>query len=283
MALTVLFVSGPRRSGKSCVIQQFCSATGAPSAPHYLRITNVKGDKRQPTDAKPPANDCGVASAQWINYDEDRVFEFLPNALRRIHRQDRHGIVIIEADADPLLRHAYPYDYRLFVMPAPHRPTEIFRTSFQAATAFKSVLDDTAAFASEIYGLVEDDDKFDVGGTEQRSALTANELRGLINSPLGDELATRILLQPSHHGLIESDLVVVNRAIGGQTLVVDDCVRRLEKVLTHVRGAEEARQALFCCDPQNVDDPLRHDLVSRVLAMLSTNGQADLDSDDLAC
>lgn len=275
MALTVLFVSGPRRSGKSAVIQQFCSAAGAPSAPHYIRITNVMGDKRQPTDAKPPTDDCGVASAQWVNYDEDRVFEFLPAALRRIYHQNRSAVVIIEADADPLLRHAYPYDYRLFVMPAPHRPTEIFRTSIEAATAFKAVLEDTAAFASEIYGLVEDEDKFDVGGHEQRSSLTANELRGLINSPLGDELATRILLQPSHHGLIESDLVVVNKAIGGKTHVVDDCVHRLEKVLTHVRGQDEARQTLFCCDPQNESDPLRDKLVSRVLNMLSTNGQSE--------
>ncbi len=277
MALTVLFVSGPRRSGKSAVIQQFCGAAGAPSAPHYIRITNVKGDKRQPLDARAPAKDCGVATAQWVNYDEDHVFEFLPVALRRIYHQDRHAVVIIEADADPLLRHAYPYDCRVFVMPAPHRPSEIFRTSFQAATAFKAVLDDTAAFAGEIYGLVEDDDKFDVGGTEQRSTITANELRGLINSPLGDELATRILLQPCYHGLIESDIVVVNKAIGGTSHVVDDCVRRLEKVLTHVRGQDETRRTLFCCDPQDPRDPLRDKLIRRVLNLLSTNGHTEDD------
>jgi len=33
---------------------------------------------------------------------------------------------------------------------------------------------------------------------------------GLLNSPLGEELATRIQFKPDYHGLVESDLVLIN-------------------------------------------------------------------------
>ena len=73
MALKVVFVSGPRRSGKSTIIEQ-CIAQGVATAPHYLRMTPRNGDKRQPPLAKPPAHDCGVASARWVGYEDDGVY-----------------------------------------------------------------------------------------------------------------------------------------------------------------------------------------------------------------
>lgn len=280
MAPIVLFVSGPRRAGKSTVIQQIIRACEL-SSPHYLRLTSARGDKRQPAAAVTPQDECGVASAQWIEYDEDRVFEILPAVLGKIHVDDREALVIIEADADPTLRSAYPYDYRVFVMPAPRRTTEVFRTRTQATEAFHAALNDTAVFAREIYGLADDGDRFDDGASEKRSALTATQLRGLMNSPLGDELATRILLQPTHHGLLESDIVVVNTAVGGTSEVVDQCVRRLERVLDHVRPPAGQRSPLYSCDPADPHDPLRTKLLERIAELLDpkrapseTNGPA---------
>lgn len=283
MALTVLFVSGPRRCGKSAVIQQIIHDC-CDKAPHYLRVASLSGDKRPPCEAKAPAgNDCGVASAQWINYDEDRVFEFLPAALTKIHAKDRKGCVIIEADADPILRHAYPYDFRIFVMPAPHRPSEVFRTTTQAAEAFKHTLNDTAAFVGEIYGLVESKselDKVDCDASEHRTSLTAAQLRGLMNTPLGDEIATRLLLQPSYHGLIESDVVMVNTAVGGMTPVVDECVRRLERVLDHVRRDVGRKRLMLWFDPADDNDPLRTKFFAKLCAMLRHCDDDDLRDDD---
>lgn len=275
MALTVVFVSGPRRSGKSTVIQQIATDC-LDQSPHYLRLTSANGDKHPPAHAAAPREqDCRVASARWVRYEEDRVFEFLPGVLSRIHRCDRKGFVFIEADSDPLLRHAYPYDFRIFVMPAPRRSSEVFRTGNQAAEAFRAALEDTAAFAGEIYGLVEDRetlDAVDPGASEPRSALTAAQLRGLMNSPLGDELATRILLQPSHHGLLESDVVIVNTAVGGMTQVVDECVGRLERVLHHVHGNGERGHLMFSCDPADPEDPLRGQFFAKVCRMLQGDG-----------
>ncbi|MEE9294672.1 MAG: hypothetical protein V3W34_06910 [Phycisphaerae bacterium] len=270
-------MSGPRRCGKSTFIEQFVTDCFQ-RPPHYLRLAAASGDKRQPVDARPPSHDCGVASAQWISYEPDRVFEFLPDALNKIHRQDRKGFVVIEADADPLLRHAYPYDYRVFVLPAPYRPSEVFRTKNQATEAFRSTLDDTAAFVGEIYGLVEDREKLDAidpDASEKRSSLTAAQLRGLMDSPLGDEIATRILLQPSHHGLLESDVVLVNTAVGGTTQVVDECVRRLERVLTHVRGPEGRKSRMFACDPADPQDPLRTKCFSHLYTLLDCDSHGN--------
>jgi len=188
--------------------------------------------------------------------------------LGKIYGQDRHGLVIIEADADPILRNAYPYDFRLFVMPAPQRMNEVFRSGEEAKKAFHATLNDTATFAREIYGLAEEGDRFDDHASEQRAELTGKQLLGLMNSPLGDELATRILLQPSHHGLLESDILLVNTAVGGTTDVVDRCVRRLENVLTRVRTPTGRTQVLFSCDPADPDDPLRTQLFSRLSDLL---------------
>lgn len=270
MALSVLFVSGPRRAGKSTVVQRFITNCG-PRRPHYLRLTSTAGDKRQPCRPSRPDEDCGVRSARWIEYDDDRAFELIPSVLGEIHAVDRKGLVVIEADADPTLRHAYPYDHRLFVMPAPQRTSEVFRTREQASDAFHAALNDTAAFAREIYGLV-DDERFDDGGSEPRSELDAAQLRALMNSGLGDELATRILLQSTHHGLIEGDVVVVNTAVGGTSDVVTQCVRRLQRVLEHIRTPDGRRPVLYACDPADADDPLSEQLYRRLGRMLDCDG-----------
>lgn len=283
MALKSLFVCGPRRSGKSTVIQQVISHAqrsaeiNAGQRPHYIRLSAGEGDKRQPPEASPPEKDCGVASARWVTYEPDRVFEILPDALSRIHRCDRKGVVIIEANADPLLRHAYPYDFRLFVMPTPRRMFDVFRTHDQAADALMAALNDTAVFAGEIFGLIEENgDKFDIDAHEKRSALTKSQMRGLMSSPLGNELATRILLQQSYHGLLESDIVLVNRAVGGTPPVAERVIRQLDHVLAHFRRhSDRSDTMLMYCDPTDPDDPLRGRLIDRLVgALWNSDGHA---------
>jgi hypothetical protein len=259
MGLIVTFVSGPRHAGKSTVIEALLTDLYK-APPHYLRLAQIDGDKKPPPRAASPPKQCGVGSARWLNYDRDLIFEVLPEALTRIHRQDRYGRVIIEADADPHLRHAYPYDRRIFVMPAPRSLREVFRSVREAATALQEVLDDTASFAREIYGML-DGDSADDEGHEQRPEFTVRQLRGFLNSPLGDELATRIQFQPSYHGLVESDLVLINIGVGGTSSVVDECVRRIERVLARLRGQSARKQVVFCCDPVDPQDPLRKKLI----------------------
>jgi hypothetical protein len=190
-----------------------------------------------------------VASARWLEYDSERIFETLPEALAAIHRKDRFGSVVIEADADPNLRYAYPYDHRIFVMPMPESTSAIFREPGQAALELRRVLDDTAAFASEIFGLFSHNGCGEHDSSESRAALTANQMRGFLYSPLGDELATRIQLQPAYHGLVETDVILVNPSIGSATVETPICLRRIERLLERVRGVTGREGQLFVCDP----------------------------------
>ena len=251
MGLRVTFVSGPRRSGKSCVIQAMLDRVWRVK-PHYLRLTTPTDDK---VHLKPTISDQfkkSVASAQWLPYHPERIFESLPEFLNGIHKADRYGSVVIEADADPDLRCAYPYDHRLFVMPMPNAIQDVFRDPQRAAKELRRVLDDTQAFASEIFGLFVD--REDVEPSEPRPDLSATQMRGFLNSPLGDELATRIQLQQPYHGLVESDVIVVNSQAGEKNGESDECIRRIRQLLDRLRAGRSKPSELFVCDPADAKD-----------------------------
>lgn len=255
MALTVTFVSGPRRSGKSTVIRRMIE-TCYPAAPHYLRLTRAGGDKKKPLCLAAPAEDCGVLSACWLQYEPRKVFEVLPEKLAAIHGKDRCGHVVIEADADPSLRHAYPYSARVFVMPAPSSLGKVFRTTDQAAEALRAALDDTTTFASEMFGLCRESAVPDDDFHEARSDLTPSQMRRFLKSPLGNELATRTQLQPAYHDLVESDVILINTAVGGTTLTVDEAKHRIQAMINCLRVSSDRQGGVFCCDPLDPRDPL---------------------------
>jgi len=246
MGLSVTFISGLRRAGKSAVIRLMVDRLWK-RPPHYLRLVQRGSDKQQPKPMVKAPHECGVSTARWVDYDGERIFEVLPEALSEIHKKDRFGSVVIEADADPTLRHAYPYDHRVFGMPLPQSVHEVFRDSSRAADELQRVLDDTAAFASEFFGLLTHPDDGDP--PEERADLTGTQMRTFLYSPLGDELATRVQLQSSYHGLVESDVIVVNNQAGKSGPQSADCVRRIERLLEHVRGACGRRGELFLCNP----------------------------------
>src|SRR3972149_4747484 len=175
MGLSVTFVSGPRRSGKSALIQAMVHRLWR-TPPHYLRLVKSGSDKVPPKLCSDrPTEKCGVATARWLDYDPEDVFAVLPEILAEIHRRDRYGSVVIEADADPNLRCAYSYDHRVFVMPLPRSIREVFRETNRAAEELRRVLDDTAAFASEIFGLFNRDADDTPEPSEDRADMTATQ------------------------------------------------------------------------------------------------------------
>lgn len=268
MGLAVTFVSGPRRSGKSLVAGLLIDEV-LERNPHYLRLSAVNGGKRPPVGIDPPKQGCAVASAQWLCYEPDRIFATLPEALAAIHKRDRYGRVIIEADADPVLHHAYPYDQQVFVVPAQQSLGHMFRTSHQAARALQDVLDDTAEFAAEVFGLPHSDGYIDDDTRGDRDLLSKSQIRVFLASPLGDQLATQIQLHPEYHGLVESDVVLINAAAGGAPNVGDGCCRRLEGLLTRAAGPTTARGTIFCCDPTDETDPRRREFLDSLKALCS--------------
>lgn len=218
------------------------------SRPHYIRLVKAHGDKQAPKQPCKPAADPRVASARWVEYDADRAFEVLQETLTAVHRRDRYGSVVIEADADPVLRHAYPYDHRVFVMPMPATMSVVFRDPSQAADEMRRVLDDTTMFASEVFGLLAEDRCGDADPSEERTDLSATQMRGFLYSPLGDELATRMVLQPQYNGLIESDVIIANTAAGETTPDTKPCLDRLVRLLERMRGTCNHRSEMFLCD-----------------------------------
>lgn len=252
MGLTVTFVSGPRCSGKSSLIRAMIDRLWK-NEPHYVRLVRIGSGKQPPRQTPKPIPQCGVASARWLEYDPEHIFEVLPNALTAIHRRDRYGSVVIEADADPTLRHAYPYDYRVFIMPMPLTVSDVFRDAARAADELQRVLDDTVAFASEIFGLFTQPGQDEVDPPEDRPALTDTQMRGFLYSPLGDELATRIQLQQTYHGLVESDVIVVNPGVGETGPGTAECLGRIRRLLQRIRRIPERHGDLFLCDPRNPD------------------------------
>ncbi len=262
MPLKVMMVTGPRRSGKSTLIEAMIEEV-CPEEPHYIRLATSDGSKRAPRGPLPPRKKCGVSTATWVDYDPSRIFETLPAALSAVHRRDHRACVIIEADTDPNLRHAYPYDTQVFTMSAPENVHDVFRTPEEAKAALQSVLHDTHAFAGEIYGVFTDDDSVtdgEVATRESRADMSEMQIISLLHSPLGEELASRIQCRPEYHGLIESDFVVVNTGIGGTSAVVDEVVNRLEKLAHRARAAQVHQQTVFCCDLCDRSDPRRKSL-----------------------
>ena len=251
MGLRVTFISGLRKSGKSCVIQAMLERLWK-IKPHYLRLTTSPADKLHLKPTVTESFKKSVASAQWLPYNPERIFESLPEFLNGIHKADRYGSVVIEADADPDLRCAYPYDHRVFVMPRPNAVYDVFRDPTRAAQELRRVLDDTAAFASEIFGLFAD--RNDAEPHEPRADLSATQMRGFLYSPLGDELATRIQLQQPYHGLVESDVIVVNSQVGEKNAESEECIRRIRQLLDRLRSGRNKGCDLFVCDPTDPKD-----------------------------
>ncbi len=246
MGLSVTFISGPRRSGKSALIQAMIHGLYK-NEPHYIRLVKSGSDKHAAKPPAKPTEKCGVASARWMEYDDDQIFAILPEALSAIHKRDRYGSVVVEADADPTLRCAYPYDHRVFVMPLPASVRDVFRDTSHAARELQRVLDDTAAFASEIFGLFGRDRDDACDPSEERCDVTATQMRGFLYSPLGDELATRIQLQQPYHGLVESDVIVVNETVGQRSPDTEECMRRVARLLARLQGAGQRRSEMFIC------------------------------------
>jgi len=269
MGLVVTIVNGPRRSGKSTIIREMV-ATVYRTPPHYLRLTCNDGDKVRPAPcAAGNPSDCGVASAAWVEYDPGRVFEVLPEALAAVAVRNPNAQVIIEADADPSPRQAFTYHARLFVMRAPDCEHEVFRSCEEAAGRLQAALNDTSTFATEVFGLCgelaapEDDSHQDLPG------FTPLQMQSFLHSPLGRQLALRSQLQPAFHAILDSDVIVMNTALGGVSADVDATRRRLDSLVTHIQKGSSRRSRLFCCDFMDPQDPLRADLFGVLRAACS--------------
>lgn len=280
MPVETMFISGPCDGGKTTLSRMVARhVLERPS--HFLRLVPAKDGHTNSIEPCPPEVSetlAPFATCHQVTYTADRVFEILPEGLRTVRRIDRRGFAIIEADGDPCLRHAFPYDFRLFVMPSPKSVYDVFRTPHAAAEALQQVMQDTAAFASEIFGLFDAAGLDDTVGVvhvvpalsahrqEDLEKLDINEsqIRQFLHSPVGSEIASRIQLQPAYHGLVESDVVVINTGTGNCRDSLEESVARLEKLLSRLRHDARRHSVLYWGDITSTSDPARKRLLSRL-------------------
>lgn len=287
MSVETLLINGPAGAGKTRMAQLVAEEV-LKRPVHYLRMRLAPDGHTNAILKHKPEKEAGVVGNGWqsvheVTYTDDRVFETLPDGLRAVRRLDRHGFIVIEADTNPSLRHAYPYDYRVFVMPAPTEVYTVFREPRAAAEALQQVMQDTASFASEIFGLFDaaglDDSlgvrhqapKHDLRQIEQVEQLDIAEaqLRQFLNSPLGAEIASRIQLQPDYHALVESDIVVINTGVDEAGDCLDDCVSRIEKLLARIRHDARRHSVLYWGDIVDTNYPTYKKLLVRLKSLLS--------------
>ncbi len=285
MPVETLLISGPCGGGKS-LLARLIAGEVLDRPAHYLRThrsddghTNAIVPVEQADDDPAPI----WASSFTVSYTPERVFETLPDGLREVRKLDRYGFAIIEADGDPSLRHAYPYDYRVFVMPPPSDVHQVFRDTCEATHALQQVMQDTASFASEIFGLFNSacfDDGVGVAHHEamstgpaqsavERLEIAESQVRGFLNSPLGVEIASRIQLQPDYHALVESDVVVVNTGAGKGGKVMKECVKRVEKLLARVRHDARRSSILYWGNFLDRKDPTQTRLLKRLRCLFA--------------
>lgn len=284
----VFLMSGPPGAGKSELAGLLATAF-LPQFAHYVRLycPSVAVSQRGPTTHEKAAADvhalgAKARTAEALQYHPERCFEVIPELLARVYRRNPRGIVLLEADSDPCLRHAFSYDRTLFIMPAPARLNDVFRSSDEAARALREVMQDTAMFAKEIFGLFEEparaeDPRSDpfkafaepplpsTEGLKLRSEMTETQVRRFLQTPLGSEVASRIQLQPMYHGLVDSDMVVVNTAAGPVDGEVDQCVGRLTVLLSRLPRPAREQTQLFGCNLADPEDPLRGKLLDRLV------------------
>lgn len=279
MPLHVIFVSGPRQAGKTTLIAALAQHVLTRPV-HYVRL--IADDVYEVGLPRPTSRDFPdrllTASRRDLHYTASHVFEALQDGLREIRELERHATVVVEGDTDASLRHAYPYDNRIFVMPIPARLHDVFRTPAQAARALQQVMQDTAAFASEIFGLF-DDEALDLesghaavprlGGVRRSPSrhsieISERQIRTFLATPLGAEIASRIQLHPPYHGLVESDVILVNAGRGDPGGAAEVCLQRIERLMARIRPTACERGLVYSCDLLDPYDPAHPRLIARL-------------------
>lgn len=285
MPLKTMLINGPTGGGKSTVARLIVrEVLGRPI--HMVRLQTAHDGH---TNAVEQLDVCGPnadwASEHRVTYTPDRIFEIIQEGLRAVRRLEPAGFAVVEADADPAVRHAYPYDYRVFVMPAPADVHQVFREPQDAMVALQQVMQDTAAFASEIFGLFDADGLDDSAGVHhsqttlprlvpgmadrfERLDIGEPQLRRFTCSPLGAEIASRIQLQPEYHAIVEADVVLIRTEPGDVGPALRECIRRVEKLLSRIRHDARQHSVLYWGELDRPKDPARPKLIRRLRELL---------------
>ncbi|MCH8854363.1 MAG: hypothetical protein IID41_17180, partial [Planctomycetes bacterium] len=67
----------------------------------------------------------------------------------------------------------------------------------------------------------------------------------------------------------ESDVIIVNMAVGGTTSIVDQCIRQIQTLISRLEEGRLTKPVLFNCDPLDPADPLQQQMLAKLREILS--------------
>jgi len=262
MARTLL-VCGPPGAGKTLLIRSL--AEEHPDFNWHLLRLLPAAQSDDPQRVWPALSVEPWAGLWQYPYRPDALASDLPVLMDRIASHPAahasQAIVAVEAEPDPVLRHVWPFDLRVFVLPPNEDESLIFRSKDEARQALEQVLRNSAAFAAETLSLF--DGPLD-GVADQQIAefladdsgeLTESQVDQFLRWPLGAELAARIQLKPTYEGIVDSDIVVTNTSAGSWNSGAERCWQRLLALLKRLRRPDGGHRLAYACDLSDPQDP----------------------------
>lgn len=280
MPLTAILIVGPPASGKRAFSNSLARKLTLENPPKVLRLHRRPGTADTAVRRAGNRDSCGNLETFSVDYCPERVFEELPVALKTVRGRQKQCTTFVLGNPDASLRYAYEYAARIFLVPPTLSMADVFRPPNEAAVALQEVMQDTAAFASEIFGLFEHGllgaedaatKTIILGrdrGLEEHVSLRPDDVRRFLATPLGVEIASRIQLQPVYHGLAESDLIIVNAGESADTPEADKALRSLEMFLARIAEATARPRPLYACDLSDNDDPIMPVVLSALSPLL---------------
>ena len=266
----ILHISGPPASGKT-TLAELLAARERETNPDYIRFD--LGSDTAPRTLQIAGSLSDMASIAHQTVHSELLFEEIADALKIIAANSDGDTIFVETNAQPCFRHAYPYDVKVFVMLPPPTLGVIFRSESETAEAIQRAMDDTAEFASELFGMgagPQDSATMPTVKPPDAKAQPAQSIEDFLRSDVGTEIAARMQLQPEYHAIMDSDVILLNVGLSHDEAVTARCAKRLDALLETVRQRLGRQNWFGACNPCDGDDPRCRRGLERIEALLKT-------------
>ncbi len=255
MTKTVLIL-GPASIGKTTLIRTLAGE----HPDHAWHLVQLESHEQESQVTARDGKAAGWASQWHVRYRREDVLAALPALLGRIEDEakGRPTVIALTAPPDSLLRQAYAYDLRVFVMPPIDDPATMFRDSDEARKALQQILRDSSAFTAEVLDLTEGIDDVDAASQTILPSpgvaveMNQSQVETFLGQPLGLELAIRVHLQTDFSAVADANIILLNTS-AGPCCENDAGWRRLLALLGRLHKG--TGPLTYACDLSDPEDP----------------------------